>query len=75
VPHLVSFRVVSSFLALKPSQKRETFVTVPAGSIIETAAEVGESGFVTITLQDQVLFAFMRDLEERSEPLQQAISS
>ena len=52
-----------------------TLVTLPVGSIIETLDSLDEPGLHSITLGDEELFAFTRDIEERSEPINQPAES
>lgn len=65
---MASFRVLSAFAAVKHTH-RETFVVVPEGAIIETSDGLEEPGFVRITLGEETLLAFTRDLQERAECL------
>jgi hypothetical protein len=64
------FRVVSPFLAVQLSAQKERFMTVPAGAIIETSADLQEPGMVTITMNGARLLAFHRDIMERAEPFE-----
>ena len=61
------FRVVSPFMAVQSSAKRERFVTVPVGAIVETSAVLQDPGLVTITVNGSTLLAFHRDIIERTE--------
>jgi len=72
VSHL---RVVSAFLAMRESSLSPAFFTVPKGAVLETSYELHQPGLVQIKLrnQDQSLFAFMRDLRERAEPLDESV--
>ena len=64
------YRVVNPFVAVtKPDRSRGTFATVPSGAIIETASNLLEPGLIEIRLRDQTLWAFTRDIQERSEKL------
>jgi hypothetical protein len=69
VQAVVNFRVISPFLAMRESNQSPAFLTVPKGAIIETSHELHQPGLVQIKAADQPLFAFMRDLRERAEPL------
>jgi hypothetical protein len=64
MPSVVRFRVVSPILT---TTKARGFVTLPVGCIIETAESLDEPGLRSIRLGDEELFAFTRDIEERSE--------
>ena len=66
---IARFRVVSPFLAFHAVDTNKPFLTVPVGSIIETREEVHSPGLFEIRLNDQPLLAFMRDIEECTEPM------
>ena len=68
---VVRRRVVSPILATKA----RGFVTLPVGSIIETSDSLDEPGLHSIKLGNEELFAFTRDIEERSEPIDQPAES
>ena len=70
-PPVARFRVVSAFVAFHPFIKTKPFVTVPLGSIFETRQEIQSPGLTEIRLNDQPLFAFMRDIEERAQRMDQ----
>ncbi|HYK17167.1 MAG TPA: hypothetical protein VEV37_04060 [Bryobacteraceae bacterium] len=64
------YRVVSSFVAVtNPERSRGTFATVPTGAIIETESDLEEPGLIEIRIRNQSLWAFARDIQERSERL------
>jgi len=69
---LYYFRVTSKFFAMRESTLKAAFLTVPKGAVVETCCEFHESGIVKIKVGDQPLFAFMRDLREKTEPLGRA---
>jgi hypothetical protein len=62
------FRTVSPFLALTESSK-PTYLTIPAGTVIETDDELPWRGLVKIKLPGRSLLAFSRDIQERTEQL------
>jgi hypothetical protein len=64
MPSSVRYRVVSPILT---TTKEQGFITIPPGSIIETSDNVNEPGLYAIRLADEELFAFARDIQERSE--------
>jgi hypothetical protein len=66
----VQFRVLSPFVVIQPLISGPPFITLPQGSIIETQEEIRSPGLAEIRLNNQPLLAFMRDIEERTEPLQ-----
>ena len=66
---VVRFRVVSPFVAFHTVVTNKPFLTVPIGSIIETREEVHSPGLFEIRLNDQPLLAFMRDIDECTEPM------
>ena len=68
------YRVVSSFVAVtNPERSRGSFTTVPSGAIIETESDLREPGLIEIRLRDQSLWAFARDIQERSERLLESV--
>jgi hypothetical protein len=66
---ITRFRVLSSFVAFHTVVTNKPFLTVPIGSIIETGEEFHSPGLFEIRLNDQPLLAFMRDIEECTEPM------
>jgi len=64
------FRTLSPFLALTESLK-PTYFTIPTGTIIETDEELPRRGLIKIKLRDRCLLAFSRDMQERTEQLDQ----
>jgi hypothetical protein len=52
---------------MRDSNLSPAFLTVPKGAVVETSCEFHESGLVQIKLEDQQLYAFMRDLRELAE--------
>lgn len=68
---VVRHRVVSPIL----STNKVGFVTIPAGSIIESSGDLLEPGLHAVTLDGQELFAFARDLEERTQLIDQTMVS
>jgi hypothetical protein len=68
------YRVVNSFVAVTdPERSPGNFTTVPAGAIIEVARDLHEPGLIEIRLRDQSLWAFTRDVQERSEKLMESV--
>lgn len=66
------YRVMNPFVAVTNlEQSHGTFTTVPTGAIIEIQSDLQEPGLVEIRLRDQTLWAFTRDIQERSERLVQ----
>lgn len=68
-PAAVSYRVLAPFVVIQPFSHRPPFVTVPRGAVIETREEIRSPGLAEIRLNNQPLLAFMRDIEEHTEPL------
>ena len=66
------FRVVSPLLAVHLASRKERFVTVPTGACIETSAALDEPGLVEITVNGAPLLAFLRDITERTERIEQS---
>jgi hypothetical protein len=69
VQAVVNLRVTCPFLAMRESNQSPAFCTIPKGAVVETSYELDHPGLVRIKLQDQPLFAFIRDLRENAEPL------
>lgn len=66
---IARFRVLSSFVAFRTVVTNKPLLTVPIGSIIETGEEFHSPGLFEIRLNDQPLLAFMRDIDECTEPM------
>jgi hypothetical protein len=65
----MNLRVTSAFVAIRQSSTGPAYFTVPKGAVLETSFERDLPGLVPITLEDQPLLAFIRDLRERAEPI------
>ena len=64
------YRAVTSFVAVThPEQSRGTFATIPIGAIFQADSDLQEQGLIEIHMRDQCLWAFARDIQERSEKL------
>ena len=66
---IARFRVLSPFVAFHTVATNKPLLTVPVGSIVEIRQEVHSPGLFEIRVNDQPLFAFMRDIEECTEPM------
>ena len=66
---ITRFRVLSPFVAFHTVVTDKPFLTVPVGSIVETREEFHSPGLFEIRLNDQPLLAFMRDIDECTEPM------
>jgi hypothetical protein len=66
---IARFRVLSPFVVFHLVVTNKPFLTVPVGSIIETCDEFHSPGLFEIRLNDQPLLAFMRDIDECTEPM------
>jgi len=66
---ITRFRVLSPFVAFHTVVTNKPLLTVPVGSIIETRDEFHAPGLFEIRLNDQPLLAFMRDIDECTEPM------
>jgi hypothetical protein len=53
--------VTFPFVALK-EDPRYTFITIPAGSIIESAERPEDFGLISVSLEGKEIWAFTRDL-------------
>ena len=69
---VVRRRVVSPILTTTQAGR---FFTIPVGSIIDTSDNLDQPGLHSITFGDEELFAFTRDIEERSERIDQPAES
>ena len=66
---LLRYRVCSPFLAVYNPNKGNSFCTIPPESVIWTEEAPTRPGLIKITFGDQELFAFARDIHERTQPL------
>ena len=64
---VLNLRVICPFLAMRESNQSPALLTVPKGAVVETSYDLSYPGLVRIKLQDQALFAFIRDLRESAE--------
>ena len=69
---VVRRRVVSPTLTTTQAGR---FFTIPVGSIIDTSDNLDQPGLHPIMLGDEELFAFTRDIEERSERIDRPAES
>jgi hypothetical protein len=70
MPAVARRRVVSPLLAFVAIAKTPALVTIARGSIIETSEDdLHQPGLHPIQIEDRELFAFARDITERSERL------
>jgi hypothetical protein len=60
----MQFHVVSPFQAVSLAVRKERFVTIPVGAIVETSADLQGPGFVTIQLDGNTFLALSRDIVE-----------
>lgn len=72
MPAVFRFRVVSPFEVIQPFIDGPPFVTVPAGSIIETDEDVESPGLAEIRLNNQPLLARMSDIQSCAKPLDES---
>jgi hypothetical protein len=72
MPSAVRFRVVSP---IPTTNKARAFVTLSVGSVIETSVSLNDPGLHSVMFGNEELFAFTRDSEERSEPIDQPAES
>jgi hypothetical protein len=66
----MQFHVVSSFQAVSLAVRKERFVTIPVGAIVETSADLQGPGFVTIQLGGNTLLALIRDVVEHTQSVE-----
>jgi hypothetical protein len=72
MPSPVLRRLVSPILSTTQARR---FLTLPVGSIIETSDSLDEPGLHSVRLGNEELFAFTRDIEERSERIDSSAAS
>ena len=64
------YRVISSFIGIKRADDGAyRLITIPGNTRISIRGPVLESGLVDVEFENQVIAVFMRDIEERTEPL------
>ena len=61
----VRFHVTSEILALA-TRSDHRFVTIPAGSMIDTSEDLAQPGLHHVFFHGQELLAFTRDIRERT---------
>jgi hypothetical protein len=66
---IARYRVLSSFVVFHTVVTNKPFITVPVGSIVETRDEFHSPGLFEIRLNGEPLLAFMRDINECTEPM------
>ena len=66
MPLSVRRRLISPILM---TTNARGYITVPAGTIIETSDELDEPGLHSIKFRDEEFFVFTRDIEELTEPV------
>ena len=66
MPLSVRRRLISPILM---TTNARGYITVPAGTIIETSDKLDEPGLHSIKFRDEELFVFTRDIEELTEPV------
>jgi hypothetical protein len=65
------FRVTSAFAAMQDHHGRR-YVTIPAGSVIETSDYLDQPGFVHVNVDGNSYLAFKRDIKERTQLIERA---
>ena len=66
----VRLHVTSEILAVSAKNADHRFVDIPAGSVIETTDDPAEPGFRPVKFSGKDLLAFMRDIQERTQPIE-----
>ena len=66
---IARYRVLSPFVVFHTVVTNKPFITVPVGSIVETRDEFHSPGLFEIRLNGEPLLAFMRDINECTEPM------
>jgi len=62
----VHLRVTSEILAVATQPEDPCFVTIPAGSMIDTSGDLAGPGLHHVLFHGQDLLAFTRDIRERT---------
>jgi hypothetical protein len=65
----VRLHVTSEILAVSTRMGDHGFITIPAGSVIETSDDLAEPGFHAVMFNGSDLLAFTRDIHERTQGL------
>jgi hypothetical protein len=68
--HVVHRRVTDSILAVASTPRNPDFITIPAGSVIETADDFSKPGLHRVTFDGKDLLAFTRDILERTQHIE-----
>ncbi len=64
------YRVISSFIGIRQGDDGAyRLITIPGNARISIRGPVLQSGLVDVEFDDQLIAVFMRDIEERTEPL------
>jgi hypothetical protein len=71
----VRLHVTSEILAVATQPDDHCFVTIPAGSAIETSDDLAEPGFRPVRFEGRDLLAFTRDIRERTEQVRAATAA
>ena len=67
---VVRLQVMSEILAVAAQRDEHCFVTIPAGSAIETSDDLAEPGSRHATFDSKDLLAFTRDIRERTQHIE-----
>lgn len=70
----VRLHVISEILAVPMQVEKHSFITIPAGSVIETSDDLVEPGFRPVMFDGRDLLAFTRDIRERTEQVGRIVS-
>ena len=62
----VRLHVTSEILAVAAQAADHCFVTIPAGSMIDTSGDLAQPGLHHVFFRGQDLLAFTRDIRERT---------
>ena len=70
MPTEVRLHVISPILAITAQDTKNNFVDIPAGSMIETSVDLSERGLHPVKFDGRDLLAFVRDIQERTQPIE-----
>jgi len=72
MPRMLHLSVTSEILAVATQPANHSFVTIPAGAMIDTSDDVAEPGMRRVTFNGKDLLAFTIDIRERTEKVKTA---
>jgi hypothetical protein len=70
----VRLHVISEILAMPTQTEKHAFITIPAGSAIETSEDLAEPGLRPVMFEGRQLLAFTRDIREHTQRVEAAMA-